>query len=80
MRPISKNIPMVKSERVLGDLARSDVGIQNVFNLEEEVSDEDPTPLYSDSEADSSDLWPGNEPTKTLKKKIVTNAMSEFQK
>ena len=56
MRPVSKNIPFVKSERALGDIARQNVGLQMMFEMEEEK--DDAPPEYSDSETES-DIWPG---------------------
>ena len=57
MRPVSKNIPFVKSERALADFARADPGIQTLFNLEEEaLEEEEPSQFYDDE--DDSDLWP----------------------
>ena len=68
MRPVSKNIPFVKSERALADFARQDVGVQQLFNLEEEYNQyEMDMPEYSDSEADSLDMWPKSMQPKSKK-------------
>ena len=56
MRPVSKNIPFVKSERALGDIARQNIGLQMMFEMEEEKDES--SPEYSDSETET-DNWPG---------------------
>ena len=58
MRPVSKNIPFVKSERALADFARADPGIQTLFNLEEELSEEEEPLRFIDDDDEDDDLWP----------------------
>ena len=75
MRPVSKNIPFVKSERALADFARQDAGVQQLFKLDEEQDDEIDLPQYSDSEEADSDIWPDSR----LSKKKKSARTSDFK-